>query len=67
MLTGSSDWFVFTYDLHDTPVSIRAASIPQGYVAPTCYIGNDGRSPAAASYDNACDLRRFLQCCRCGL
>lgn len=44
VLAGSSDSFVFTYDLHDTPASIRAASIPSGYSVPTCEVDGDGNA-----------------------
>jgi hypothetical protein len=49
VLPGGAGSFVITYDLHDSPVSIRASNIPPGYSVPMCTINNDGLAAVTLS------------------
>lgn len=41
-LPGGAGQFVFAYDVHDSPFSIRPTSVPAGYAVPTCSINQSG-------------------------
>jgi phospholipase C len=44
ILPSGAGELVFTYDLHDTPISLLATSVPAGYAVPTCTIDSTGQA-----------------------